>query len=254
MAINVDTVYKTTLLILNKEQRGYVTPDEFNKIATQVQLDVFDQYFEDLNQQLRSFQSEFDYSDRHTSIDEKISPFKTSGVCNFLDAKFLLPQDTEDGLDVVLNEKEDLANNEVVFYKLGVVTYTGPKGLPVEITRLQRGEFYNIQRSPLTTPTPNFPVYLYENNKLMVRPFSVTSGVEASFLRKPKNIEWAYSYGSLGQYIYDQSASTNFELNASEQVNVVLRVLMYFGLVIKNPEIVQAAFSEIQENEMNKKR
>jgi len=30
MAINVDNVYKTVLLILNQEQRGYITPDEFN--------------------------------------------------------------------------------------------------------------------------------------------------------------------------------------------------------------------------------
>ena len=41
MALNVDTVYKTVLLIMNKEQRGYVTPDEFNKIAKQVQLQIF---------------------------------------------------------------------------------------------------------------------------------------------------------------------------------------------------------------------
>ena len=31
MAINVNTVYTTVLTILNKEQRGYLTPDEFNK-------------------------------------------------------------------------------------------------------------------------------------------------------------------------------------------------------------------------------
>ena len=30
MAINVNTAYKTALSILNKEQRGYLTPDEFN--------------------------------------------------------------------------------------------------------------------------------------------------------------------------------------------------------------------------------
>ena len=30
MAINVDTVYKTVLSILNKEQRGYLTPDEIS--------------------------------------------------------------------------------------------------------------------------------------------------------------------------------------------------------------------------------
>ena len=49
MAISVDDVYKTVLLILNKEQRGYITPDEFNKTATQGQLDIFEQYFDDLN-------------------------------------------------------------------------------------------------------------------------------------------------------------------------------------------------------------
>ena len=38
MAVNVDIVYKTVLLILNQQQRGYITPDEFNKVATQVQL------------------------------------------------------------------------------------------------------------------------------------------------------------------------------------------------------------------------
>ena len=53
MAINVNTVYQTVLSILNKEQRGYLTPDEFNKTATQVQLEIFENYFEDLNQQLR---------------------------------------------------------------------------------------------------------------------------------------------------------------------------------------------------------
>ena len=35
MAINVNTVYQTVLLILNKEQRGYMTPLEINKIGKQ---------------------------------------------------------------------------------------------------------------------------------------------------------------------------------------------------------------------------
>ena len=33
MAISVDTVYKTVLSILNKESRGFLTPEEFNKIG-----------------------------------------------------------------------------------------------------------------------------------------------------------------------------------------------------------------------------
>jgi len=45
MAINVNTVYKTVLLILNQQQRGYMTPDEFNKVADQAQLNIFESYF-----------------------------------------------------------------------------------------------------------------------------------------------------------------------------------------------------------------
>ena len=76
MAISVDTVYKTVLLILNKEQRGYMTPDEFNKIATQVQLETFENYFESLNQQLRVPDNDSEYADRIKNIDEKIAIFK----------------------------------------------------------------------------------------------------------------------------------------------------------------------------------
>ena len=47
MAINVNTVYTTVLSILIKEQRGYLTPDEFNKIGTQVQLEIFEKFYED---------------------------------------------------------------------------------------------------------------------------------------------------------------------------------------------------------------
>ena len=62
MAINVNTVYQTVLLILNKEQRGYITPTEFNSIGTQVQLEIFEKYFEDMNQQIRVPQTDTDYA------------------------------------------------------------------------------------------------------------------------------------------------------------------------------------------------
>ena len=91
MAINVNTVYQTVLLILNKEQRGYMTPVEYNRIATQSQLDIFEQYFEDLNQQLRVPQVDLDYSDRQLNIDEKISPFKTFGNCAYSTGTLALP-------------------------------------------------------------------------------------------------------------------------------------------------------------------
>ena len=43
--VNVNTVYKTVLYILNKEQRGFITPDDFNTLGTQVQREIFEAYF-----------------------------------------------------------------------------------------------------------------------------------------------------------------------------------------------------------------
>ena len=79
MAINVNTVYQTVLSILNKEQRGYMTPDEFNKVATQVQLEIFESYFNDLNQQLRVPQTNVEYADRQKNVDECLAIFKQFG-------------------------------------------------------------------------------------------------------------------------------------------------------------------------------
>lgn len=252
MAINVDTVYKTVLLILNKEQRGYMTPDEFNKTATQVQLDIFEQYFEDLNQQLRVPQSDYDYSDRQMSIDEKISPFKTEGNCAYNAGKFNLPiLDTEG--NTVINTGAEPANNEVSFYKLGTPIFTPTTGFDTELQRLPRNEFYNIEKSPLTASTEDFPTYLYESKKLTIRPTSITSGISTSFIRKPKNIKWNFILGTVGQYIYSSAGSQQFELNASEQVEVITRILFYSGVIIRDPQVIQVAAQEIQQNEINQK-
>ena len=253
MAINVDTVYKTVLLILNKEQRGYVTPDEFNKTATQVQLDIFEQYFEDLNQQLRVPQSDYDYSDRQMSIDEKISPFKTSGDCVYSSGKFSLPVLDADGNTVLNSGIEPTAFTQVSFYKIGTPIYSPTSGFPTEVQRLQRNDFYNIEKSPLTASVKAFPTYLYESNKITIRPTSITDGVSVSFIRKPRNVIWNYTLGNLGQYVYTDTGSQQIELNSSEQVEFITRVLFYSGVIIRDPQVIQVAAQEIQNNEINQK-
>ena len=47
--------------------------------------------------------------------------------------------------------------------------------------------------------------------------------------------------------------STNFELQESEQTRLILKILLYAGIIIRDPQIVQAAASEVQQNEINQK-
>ena len=45
--VNIDNVYQKVLAIANKEQRGYVTPQEFNLFADQAQSELFNSYVKD---------------------------------------------------------------------------------------------------------------------------------------------------------------------------------------------------------------
>tara|TARA_R100001198_G_C5225559_1_gene206271 strand:- start:501 stop:1283 length:783 start_codon:yes stop_codon:yes gene_type:complete len=257
MAINVNTVYTTVLSILNKEQRGYLTPYEFNQAATQVQLDIFENYFKNLDKQLRIPQNEFDYSNPIENIDDELSTFKCLGSCAYQSSlRFILPTvDSLTSTDIVYDDAP--AANEFAFYRLGTVTFGSNK--PVEVERLQRDYFYNIDRSDLTAPSVNYPVYLYENKELTIKPggaSGITANVEASFIRKPKNVVWAYSVNSsLGNYVYQPSStgtgiipttgSVDFEISSNYQTEVILEILKYAGVVIRDPQIVQAAAQEL---------
>jgi hypothetical protein len=246
MAINVNTVYQTVLMILNKEQRGYMTPTEFNSVATQVQLEIFEKYFDDLNLQLRIPQADTDYADRQENIDEKIAIFKTFGDAVYIPLNALLPGTpyfdlpTQDGYGTPI----PLVGGGS-FYSMGNVLFNDEK----VAQRLDRHDFYYANQSKLTRPSVINPAYLYENKKIFLKPTSIVSGVKVDFVRKPKNVNWAFSIGGLGQYQFVPATSENFELHGSEQTEVILKVLLYAGIVIRDPQIIQTAAALVQADE-----
>jgi len=228
-----------------------MTPTEFNSIATQVQLEIFEKYFEDLNQQLRVPQADIDYADRIASIDEKIAVFKTFGDASYdntttpLKPYFTIPSDV---------------------YKIGTIVFTPSTGYPVELERLQRSTFYNIEKSNLTRSSESFPTYLYENTKLYVNPKTIQTTLEVDYIRKPANPIWNFTVGNLGQYTFTATdavvpnpnpdnivPSIDFELMDSDQTIVILKILLYAGLIIKDPTVIQVAAQQVQSQEVNKK-
>ena len=307
MAINVDQVYKTVLLIINKEQRGYLTPDEFNKIGVQVQLEMFESYFETLNQQLRVPQNESDYADRVKTVNEKIDIFKRIQTCTHTAATatdpayFTIPAQlsstevsitsvnatlsyaitpliqaqinadysnvkvTKDGAafsqsgnwtisggNLVLVANPGAGKKFVVtvnpLYKLGTVIYDDEQ----QLEPIQRSELINLNLSTYTKPSTDFPVYVYENNKIIMYPQSITTGVQASYVQKPSNPMWNFT-STAGYYVYEPTTSVDFELHPLEQTNVILQILLYAGVVIKDPTIIQAAATEIAQTEQNER-
>ena len=228
MAINVDLVYKTVLLILNQQQRGYITPDEFNKVGDQVQQGIFEKYASDLNQQLRIPENDSEYANRVTNLEEKLEHFKLIAAPTFAVDHFTTGS---------------LPN----FYRLGSVIYEDA----TLVQQVERNDFYLIQKSPLTAATKSQPIFLYEQNKLFVSPSTITTDIKVSYLKKPAKINWAYTVGGLGQFLYDAANSVNFEVHPSEEVDIVMGILLYSGVIIQDPTIIQVASQKIQQEDIN---
>jgi hypothetical protein len=242
MAVNVDTVYKTVLYILNKEQRGYMTPDEFNKVGQQVQLEIFEAYFEELNQLQRQPQTNTEFSDRVQQIQNKIATFEVEGTATFDTSFFYLPSN---------------------LHRLGEIYYNDT----TIVQPVQQNEYLLINKSPLTSPTLSQPIYVQRgehtsavgpppvlHDKIFVYPTSIQDLIKCSYVKTPAQINWAFTVNSLGAYIFTDTGAQNFELDVSEQTEIILKILQYSGIIIRDPQIVQTAMAQINKEEVNEKK
>ncbi len=225
MAINVNQVYKSVLVILQQEKRGVLTPTEFNKIATQSQQEIFTEYFDELNQLLRQPQTSLAYADRYALLDEKISLFKRNEPVTF-----------NFGTTVI-----NVPNN---VQELGTVIYNDR-----EVQRIQEYEVYTTNQSPLTKPSEFYPVYKYENQKLTLYPTTlIGTGVTLNYLKYPSDVKWGFTIDTeLGNYIYNPNDSVDFELHQSDQPLLVDKILGYAGVMTRDQLALQLAASKEQQ-------
>ena len=236
MAISVDTVYQRVLGILNKEQRGYVTAQEFNLFANQAQEDLFEQYFYDINQFGRIPGNSTEYSDMLNLLNEKINIFET------------VAQPTRAGN--FFDEPTDL-------YRLGTVVYknttTNPFGVSstesIEAERINANEFLHINSSPLTKPKNVRPVFVANTNGIRVYGNSEITNVaevEFQYIKKPAKVQWAYQI-VFDEPLYDAANSVNFELHPSDETELVIKILELSGILIKDINLYQVMNQEEQE-------
>jgi hypothetical protein len=236
MAVSVDAVYQKVLAILNKEQRGYVTPQEFNLFANQAQSDLFEQYFYDINQFGRVPGNSTEYSDMLTLLNEKINIFEN------------IAEPTRSGLYFI--PPSDLYRLGSVVYKNTTTDSFGTSSTEsVEAERINANEFLYINASPLTKPKNVRPVFVSNSSGIRIygnSEITDTTKVELQYIKKPAKVEWNYQM-VFGEALYDSSSSVDFELHTAEEVELVVKILELCGLLIKDINLYQVMNQEEQE-------
>ena len=257
MAVSIDRVYQKVLAFANKEQRGYITPQEFNLFADQAQMEIFEQYFYDLSQFKRVPGNNHEYSDIVSIIKDKISLFEHWQVGA--------------GNVTVHNKYGDcIAFNTDIpdLYRLGEIAVSYPAmGKNGVCEQLTPKEFSIRTRSKLAKFNENRPVFVKRDFqgqlRIKIYPYPKTvgfvdangvavpdgsdittatkkAGVAADYIRKPKNPNWAYVVVN-EKALYNSTTSQDFELHASEESELVYRILAFAGIAIEKPQLTQVA-------------
>ena len=239
--IFIDTIYQRVLALANKEQRGYITPLEFNLLANQAQQLIFEQYFYDLDQVKRIKSDTTSFSDMEELIANKLAPF--TYVANLTNDVTTYPRINQLPLPAPQPDPGDPD-----YYRTGKIHVLDvSSGLRYEATKVSSIEFTNIKNS-------NFHGYglaknpIYRDNISSFQDVEIyngpgpalnTSDVTVEIIRKPEKVEWGYDVIA-EKALYNASRSTDFQLHDSEETELVYKILTLAGITIKRIDIQQA--------------
>ena len=180
MAVSIDNVYQQVLAIANKEQRGYITPQEFNLLARKAQLDIFETYFHEIGIAEVQRSNDTEYGDKIEALKEKISPFE----------KF------EVAMSAVSSNELTLPTSTAV-HKLGTVFYNAGS-FNVVVDPVEKKDLTYIERGGKTGPSDRRPVYVRKTDSVIkLFPASPTvsystSNVTCNYVAKPADPNWTY--------------------------------------------------------------
>tara|TARA_R100001460_G_scaffold97079_3_gene139572 strand:- start:333 stop:1100 length:768 start_codon:yes stop_codon:yes gene_type:complete len=254
--IRVNRVYQKVLALANKEQRGYITPQEFNLFADMAQMDIFEQYFYDLEQMQRRSGNQDSYIDLADNIQEKINIFQRydqdMGVSN--NGMVILPSSGEDGGfyrigtvrvhyisdNIGFREAEEITTSELNLF--------GSRNNASKRTKLF--PHYHKNRTNNDSGLARITVYPHPNPEHGDR-------VKITYIVTPNKPNWTYiTVANQGSALYNPSASDHqdFQLHISEENKLVTKILQYAGITIKDPQLVQAAAAQEITKEQQQKQ
>lgn len=243
----INSVRNTVLAIVNKNNYGYISPGDFNLFAKQAQLDLFDEYFFNYNEQVNEENARLSgtgYANIKLGYEEVIDYFS---VTEFLTQKTLgtsvyyLPSTTTTGSDYYLLNK--------------VLCYSGGNLLG-EAEKVTHSKITQLNSSLLTAPNTTFPAYTQAGDSITVFPTTINAGsdVQAQYVRYPKDPKWTYVTLYNGEPLFDQTASDyqDFELPIDDANDLVAKILQYAGISIREKDVFE--FGKIDEQQQDNQK
>ena len=218
----INHVRQTVLTVLNKENRGFLTPGQFNLYAKHAQETLFTRYFAEYNRLValtNNRRSSDVYGDKENMLRKTIERFVKKTSVTQINQKYSKPLD---------------------LYHLVSVRYNN-----AEVEELEKRNELFLLNSNLTGPSENFPVYIDVDDFISVKPDTVTSNIDVVYVRKLRTPKWTMStdFGTIEEPVFTSSALDyqDFELPVEAEAKLVVEILKLAGVTIRETEITQLA-------------
>jgi hypothetical protein len=226
----INSVRATVMSAANKNNFGYITPEDFNLFAKQAQLSIFEDYFYQYNLWIikqNARQSGSGLADIVKNIESVIEGLSViGGLVNVpTTSNFTIPTEC---------------------YFINSLRYNNK-----EIDKVTADKILYLNSSNLTAPSLLYPAYVLNDSLATVYPTTISSGVSLQYIRYPKDPKWTYTNIVGGEPLFDQSASDyqDFELPLTDEPLLVDKILQFAGLSIREADVNSFGNSEETKNQ-----
>jgi hypothetical protein len=229
--ISIDRVYKAVLFFVNSDVIGNVKPDDLRLAINTAVEDIEESYFGDLIRSLNrknrgldgvgleSLSEKIRERIQYHLVDDGVSLTYTAG-------KFELPSDLRYMDNLMYNdaEIEPCKNNK---------------------------EFKSISNLADSQPTTSYPIYLRVGDNVKIAPSTIVDNVTISYLRKHAIANWTFNVIGDAE-VFNPSANDfqDIDLHPSEEYAVIIKTCGYFGVNLKDSDIVNMA-GQAQQQDFN---
>lgn len=230
--ISINRCRNTVLYLLEKNNRGFITPMAFDSFCNLAQMDLFENLFYQYNKWIinqTKHLTNTEYGDIPKNIQEQIDAFSEYSI----PANFTYDETN----DVWSYLGTDL-------YRTSGLSLLNAQSKKTDIEEvLKGGELNNLINSKINAPTTTYPIYVKIGKGFRVYPKAPSGySVELLYIRTPKAPKWSYTT-VLGNPVYNASATDkqDIELDESMFAPFIMKVMGYCGVSIKEQDITAAA-------------
>lgn len=121
-----------------------------------------------------------------------------------------------------------------------------------EAEKVTDGNIFRLNSSLLTSPSEMFPAYTLSGDALVPHPQRQAQygNVRAIYFRYPKPPKWTYVLLAGGEPVFDQTQIDyqDFELAGGDEYKLVMKILQYCGISIRETTVAQFAIAQEQQD------